>query len=252
MALPTLPAGLRRGALPWLLAIAAAGLILSASLADSVRLPALCGSLSLAAIGHQALLEVSITSPGLLAASWLVMLVAMMPPVLVQPVMHIRHRSPARRRWRALGLFAAGYAGIWMAAGLLLVPAGVLLRIVAPAAAAPVAALLLALAWSGSPAGQAARNRCHRLYRIAPFGRPADRDALRHGLLTGTFCAAACWPWMLLPMVVDGWHMAAMIVVAMILIAERAAPGARVAWRIPPVFQMLAALGRPQKVVGSW
>jgi len=38
----------------------------------------------------------------------------------------------------------------------------------------------------------------------------------------------------------------------MILIAERAAPGARVAWRTPPVFQMLAALGRPQKVVGSW
>jgi predicted metal-binding membrane protein len=238
--------------MPWLLAISAAGLALSLSLAASVRLPALHASLGLSAVGHHASPEASLASPGSMATSWFVMLVAMMPPLLVQPVMHIRHRSPARRRWRALGLFAAGYAGLWMATGLLLVPAGGLLRSSAPGPAGPALALLIALAWSASPLGQAARNGCHRLYRIAPFGRPADRDALRHGFLTGTFCAATCWPWMLLPMVAEGWHMAAMLAVAIILIAERAAPGARAAWRIPPGFAMLAALGRSQKVVGSW
>lgn len=238
--------------MPWLLAIAAVGLALSQSLAESVRLPGLCGSLALAAVGHEALLDASLTSPVSMAGSWFVMLVAMMPPVLVQPVMHIRHRSPARRRLRALGLFAAGYGAVWMTAGLLLVPAGVVLRIVAPATAAPALALLLALAWSGSPAGQAARNRCHRLYRIAPFGRPADRDAFGHGILTGTFCAAACWPWMLLPMVTEGWHLPVMVSVAVILVVERAAPGAPAAWRTPPIVRRLATLASPQKVVGTW
>src|SRR5580704_14018519 len=56
--------------------------------------------------------------PASLAASWVLMLVAMMAPVLIPPIRHIRLRSFRRRRARSILLFVAGYAAIWMAFGI--------------------------------------------------------------------------------------------------------------------------------------
>src|SRR5271157_5289850 len=52
--------------------------------------------------------------PAALAASWLLMLVAMMAPVLIPHLRHIRQRSFRRRRARATALFVAGYGALWM------------------------------------------------------------------------------------------------------------------------------------------
>src|SRR5947209_5014128 len=49
-------------------------------------------------------------------ASWALMLIAMMAPVLIPPLWHVRLRSFAARRWRSMSLFVAAYAAVWMTA----------------------------------------------------------------------------------------------------------------------------------------
>jgi predicted metal-binding membrane protein len=240
-----------RGPFPWLAGLALAGLLATAFLAEGpVSLPGICGSLSLAITLDAALLAARLLSPGALLFAWLLMLVAMMPPLLVQPVVHIWHSSLAARRSRALALFAFGYASVWVAAGGLLIPGAVMLRIAAPGGGAAVA-VAIAIVWSCSPAAQAARNRCHRVYRLAPFGLVADRDCLGHGARTGLACAAACWPWMLVPMTIHSFHVGTMLVAALVLFAERLAPSRPPRWQWPPALEVLGGLLRAQKVFGK-
>src|SRR6187399_538367 len=99
-----------RGPLPWLAGLALAGLLASATLAAGpASLPGLCGSLGLAATANIALLIARLASPGALLFAWLLMVLAMMPPLLAQQVIHVWHSSLAARRSRALALFALGY-----------------------------------------------------------------------------------------------------------------------------------------------
>jgi predicted metal-binding membrane protein len=240
-----------RGPLPWLAGLALAGMIASAALASGpMSLPGFCGSFGLSATLDTAFLVAQLSSPGALLLAWLLMLVAMMPPLLAQPVVHVWHSSLAARRPRALALFALGYASVWMAMAGVLIPGAIALRLAASDKAA-VLALALALAWSCSPTAQAARNRCHRVYRLAPFGLAADRDCFGHGWRTGLVCAAACWPWMLVPMTVDGLHLGVMPAVTLILLAERIAPPRPPRWRWPPAFEILGRLLPAQKVFGK-
>jgi predicted metal-binding membrane protein len=71
--------------------------------------------------------------PASLAAGWGLMLVAMMAPALILPISHVRLQSFKRRRARAIVLFVAGYATIWMVVGGVLLAgtlaAGLLARI---------------------------------------------------------------------------------------------------------------------------
>lgn len=188
-------------------------------------------------------------SPAATAAGWLVMLVAMMPPLLLEPVGHVWYSSQQRRRIRALLLFGLAYTAVWFTLAFILLPAAILLRLAA-SDAAPLAAIALAVAWSASPPAQSARNRCHRLPAITPFGRAADRDCLRQGVASGLACAATCWPWMLVPMTFDGFHVAAMAAAGIVLFAERVAPPQRAAWQLPPFLSVLVSLRPPQKVLG--
>src|SRR5256885_10755479 len=66
------------------------------------------------------------------------MVLAMMPLLALRQVRHAMRSSVARRRLLAAGLLLAGYALVWMAAGLVMVPLAALLH----AAAHP--ALILA------------------------------------------------------------------------------------------------------------
>jgi predicted metal-binding membrane protein len=168
----------------------------------------------------------------------------MMPPLVAQPVSHVWQSSFRARRARAAALFGLSYAAMWVAAGLALVPAAIVLMAVLPGAPALLAALLMVLLWSASPPAQAARNRCHRVRRIGAFGRAADLDCLAQGVVTGRDCIAACWPWMILPMTAGIMHVAAMLAVTLVLFAERLSPAGPVRWRIPPAWEAVAALRR--------
>jgi predicted metal-binding membrane protein len=155
-----------------------------------------------------------------LAVGWALMLAAMMAPLLIAPVRHVRERSFARRRARAVGLFVAGYAAIWMGAGAWLLALGPAVRLVAPELSVSLV-IVVAVVWQLSPAKQRCLNRGHAHPELAAFGTDADIDALGFGLTHGVWCVGSCWALMLLPLLVSRGHVAAMAAVALWLLAER-------------------------------
>jgi predicted metal-binding membrane protein len=171
-------------------------------------------------------------SPATLASCWALMIAAMMFPLLVAPLQHVRNRSFARRRTRAMLLFVTGYAAVWMTTGVGLQATALALRWVAPP---PLACLTLAAAtavmWHISPAKQWCLNRCHRRPHLAAFGAAADHDAFDFGLWLGASCAGACWALMLLTLLVGNSHVLWMIAVTLFVFAERLESPASLAWR---------------------
>jgi predicted metal-binding membrane protein len=217
---------------------------------SDVTLPAFCSagtSMPLSASFDVALM---FNSPAQFASGWALMLAAMMPPLIAAPLRHVRDRSFARRRARAMLLFAAGYAAVWMAAGLLLQALALAARWAAPAPLACLGlAAAIALLWQVSPAKQWCLNRCHRQPPLAAFGAAADRGAFTFGLMNGASCAGACWALMLLPLCVGAGHVLAMIVVTLFVVAERLESPAPLAWRrrgIGKALRIIAAQARMQ------
>ena len=204
-----------------------------------VSIPAFCGAWLSAALlrdGSGFDQWLLLNPPTLLSLAWLGMLLAMMPPLLRQPAAYLWQRSLSRRRWRAIAMFAAGYFAIWMLAGAVLLALAFGLQTWAAGRIVPlgIGALALALLWQAAPARQHALNRCHHQPRIAAFGWRADRDVLRYAATHAGWCVAACWAWMLLPLLLAGAaHLAAMLVVTILLAFERTRPARPARWRWP-------------------
>jgi predicted metal-binding membrane protein len=170
--------------------------------------------------------------PAALAAGWLLMLVAMMAPVLIPHVRHIRQRSFRRRRARSTALFVAGYGAIWMAVGAVALAIELAVKLFAAQSYLPAAGvLLLASVWQFSPIKQRCLNRCHANTELAAFGSAADLDALRFGLRHGIWCAASCWALMLFPMLLPQGHVVAMVAVALLIFSERLERPMPPSWR---------------------
>ena len=161
---------------------------------------------------------------GVSAAAWMLMLAAMMPPLISGAIHHLWTRSLKRRRWRAITLFVCGYAFVWMTAGWLLALGVSRLVVAAPAWGIGTAAVLLAALWQLTPAKQRCLNRCHARPPLSAFGLAADRDAVRYGLAAGGWCLGSCWALMLVPVAMGSAHLAAMILVAVVMVAERQGP----------------------------
>ena len=241
---------LRTTPAPALMAVSGAGFISLAISPPATPGLSLCGSLSSVTLADLSPLVMDGHTLSILGVAWLAMVMAMMPLLALRQVRHAMRSSVARRRQWAAVLLLSGYALVWMAAGLVMVPMAALLHAAAhPALILPCIAL--AVLWSASPAGTRAHNACHRLYPVAASGPTANRDSLRHGLRTGVSCATACWPWMLVPFAFPAaWHLPVMAVAAVLLFVERTGPSLRPAWRLPYVLRRLlhskprASLGR--------
>ena len=161
-------------------------------------------------------------APASLALGWALMLAAMMAPLLVAPIRHVRDRSFARRRARAVALFAAGYFAIWMAAGAVLLASSLAIRQAAPESSAPLAlAVVIAIIWQFSPAKQRCLNRGHAHPQLPAFGRAADIGAFCFGFVHGIWCAGSCWALMLLPLLISRGHLVAMAAATLWLLGER-------------------------------
>lgn len=164
----------------------------------------------------------AMNAPASFAARWGLMLVAMMSPALILPIEHLRLRSFRHRRARAVALFVAGYAAIWMAVGCVLLAGVMAVGFWAPDSYLPAAGvILLVIVWQLSPVKQRCLNRCHSHAELAAFGAAADLDALRFGASHGVWCAGSCWALMLSPMLLSREHVAAMAVVAVLTLSER-------------------------------
>jgi hypothetical protein len=217
----------------WCTMAAVTSLVLSAYLPMQASLSAYCGALSAVPFGEW-ITVLAPLAPLKLLAGWCLMLVAMMTPLAADPLRHAWFASlPPRRGWAVL-LCSGGYFAVWilMAPTIIVISWG--LRTVG-AWAMPVA-IAAALAWSFSPWSQHARNRCHRLLRIGAHGFRANGECLGQGMYSGAMCVAVCWPWMLVPMVANGYaHVLSMIGVSLWLTVERILPPRAPGWRWPPV-----------------
>lgn len=232
---------------PWplLFATAGLGLTLSAYGAEHAMLPAFCGAgaarLLLASGWSDALVwEFALNPPGRLLADWALMLLAMMPPLLAAPLMHVWWSSLPRRRVFASAHFAFGYAAVWMMAGPILIGIALLLQLVAGEGTLAFAgALLIATVWSASPWQRIALNRGHRLSRVGLFGWAASRECLTYGAVHAVWCIASCWAWMLVALAAGRWHIPAMMLAGLVMLGERLAAPERPRWRLPAFLSLL-------------
>lgn len=207
-----------------LLVASAAGWVLLIGYSFVSPLAAICISGSridhVIAAHFQAALTVA--EPAMLLLSWLTMLLAMMPPLLAVPLMHIWRRSLTTRRLRAITLFILGYAIAWIGAGSILGGLAVVLGSIGLVAGVPALAMavILALLWQTTPIKQISMNRCHVQPPLAAFGPRADTDVLQYGLKYSLWCVGACWALMLLPLVANGllhWPVMAAVMLASVI-----------------------------------
>jgi predicted metal-binding membrane protein len=209
-----------------LLLLSALAWVLLAVEPNVIRMPA---HNSVAMPMPMAMAPVSFTS---LALGWTLMLTAMMLPLLIAPVRHLRDRSFTHRRARAIALFLTSYGAIWMAAGVLLLAPTLAVRHIISGSWMPLALVaLIAVVWQFSPIKQRCLNRNHAHTELAAFGWPADLDALRFGWKHGVWCFGSCWALMLLPMLISPGHIAVMAAVTLWLFAERLERPAPPQWR---------------------
>lgn len=167
------------------------------------------------------------------SAGWLLMVVAMMTPLSLQPLLHIRISSFSDRRWRSTALFLMAYVAIWLAAG----GASKLLELILnrglqDASHQAAVAALIACLWQVSPLKQQCLNRCHAHRSLSAFGRMADIDALRFGLEHGIWCVGSCWALMLFAGSLSQWHISGMLLVALLMYCERMDPPTTPCWKL--------------------
>lgn len=170
--------------------------------------------------------------PGSLLMGWAAMVVAMMSPVLIAPICHIRLRSFTDRRGRAVTLFLFVYVVFWMALGSILLAMRLATTVFLPQSYLPWAGVgLVAVVWQFSPIKQRCLNRCHAHGDLSAFGLAADFDALRFGMTHGIWCAGSCWALMLFPMLLPYGHVVAMAAVAIMIFSERLEEPRHPCWR---------------------
>ncbi|MBI2686249.1 MAG: DUF2182 domain-containing protein [Acidobacteria bacterium] len=126
---------------------------------------------------------------------WLLMVVAMMFPFVLDTVRHVAEFSLWSRRHRAIALFLTGYLAPWLVLGVMV---SVLRRFDwAHHGLSTAAAFVLAAFWLRTSLRRRAEVACHRRFPLAPEGWRANRDALRFGSAIGVSCLASCWPLMI-------------------------------------------------------
>ena len=210
----------RRGLDGWLVLLATASLVAWSMLAfggSTLMLPALCSASAWPVMPLSASFDSALVfnAPARLAWGWALMLAAMMLPLVVAPLRHVRERSFARRRTRAMLLFVLGYLAVWMAAGMVLQVAAVVALWTVPLPLMWLAvALAVAVLWQVSPAKQWCLNRCHRKPALAAFEPAADHDAFRFGLANG-----AAWEYIFRVLTEEGTMRAANWIQAFLLMA---------------------------------
>lgn len=221
-------AGLRSAGFRWAIAPAMLAWTMLALKVDAGQGLEICFGAepgTLGAIGAALRAKLAQINPVLVAADWLLMVVAVMLPLALPAIAHVAARSYLHRRMRSLALFTFGFGLIWFLSGGLAVPA----LLVADAAIdstglgrwGGVIGCAVAALWQVTPAKARAVRRCHFRPSVPAVGWTADLGALTYGLGHGWRCLRSCLAVMVPPML-GGQHLLVMAVLAPLLLAERA------------------------------
>ena len=186
---------------------------------------------------------------GFFISTWVVMMAAMMLPAITPMVATFREMRPGGQAGRAAGtttFFVAAYLAVWTAAGLIgyaILTAG---RSLAGGVFAwhqggrgtVVAVLVLAAAYQLTPGKRDCLSRC-RASRT--FLRERWRDgrdgALLMGIKHGVWCVGCCWGLMAVLFALGAMSVAWMVLIAVLIAAERLLP-----WRRAATISAAAAL----------
>ena len=181
---------------------------------------AVCGGAA-SAVGS---LSISLTMNSLsaFAAGWALMLLAMMSPLVVPEIDHVRFTNfgtpPGAIDCALRGRLRRSSDGVRSRSdGRRIGGAGAGAGCYIPATVAG----LLACVWQVSPYKQWCLNKCHDNRPLRVFGVEADLDAFRFGWTRGVWCAASCSAAMLISMLLPEGHLAAMAAVAILAYCER-------------------------------
>lgn len=145
--------------------------------------------------------------------NWVLMVIAMMFPLLNEPIRHVAFS--VRRRDRMFGIFwfLFGYTIVWTAVGALALLLQLFLKI-----NATFFLLAAALIWFPDRAIQ--MTRCSQTMPIRIQGRELHSDSLLFGLKIGLTCLKLCWaPMMALSLAHH--NLIVMCLVTIVLIFER-------------------------------
>lgn len=238
-------AQLRSGFLPYLFLIGAAAYTILAITSFGGTVVALCGRVSVqAAWGYLSAMPWSLGF-GPLATDWGLMIIAMMTPLVSVQIARIIWCSRPNPCAIAIIAFLFAYWLVWIATSVFLIPLAFALTSALGSGLTSVVTIAMALIYSSSPAAQRARNRCHKTNPVPAFGFGILTKSAQSGMATGTNCAAVCWPWMLVPITIQSYHLLAMMFVGIFLFFDRIAPAAQPLWRLAPGLETVLGFYRP-------
>ena len=182
-------------------------------------------------------LTVGMAAP-LFLAMWVAMMVAMMFPAAA-PMILAFERSQARKRAEGgefipTWLFVAPYVAVWFAFGLLGYGSALVFENLAGHSTwaadnmSRIAGGFLVAAgiYQRSPLKRVCLSRCRSpLSFMLSYWRDGRGGALNMGLRHGLYCLGCCWVLFLLLFPIGVMNVAAMVVVAALVFAEKALPG---------------------------
>ncbi|GAA4866623.1 DUF2182 domain-containing protein [Actinomycetospora straminea] len=192
------------------------------------------------AAGHQEHGHATTTSVAIALAGWALMVLAMMLPPALPLVGLLGGLLTGRgRAARRLGALAA-FVGIWVAVGAVLVSGAAVLRVTL-ADASPVTTtrlaggvVLLAGLYQFTPVKNACLTACRtpRWFALRLWGRRGPTgDAITIAGAYGVSCVGCCWALMVLCLGTGALALPVMVVLAVVMAAERLLPGGRVVAR---------------------
>jgi hypothetical protein len=165
------------------------------------------GTVVLQAGEHQGHAHHSLSFP-LEFLNWGLMVVAMMVPLMLEPLRWVAFQSFRDRRHRAVLLFLLGFLVPWLGVGV----GAAWLRTLdwSHNPLLPSGMFALAALWVLVPVRMQALVSCHLTVPLAPSGWPADRDCLRVSLRLGASCVVTCG-FLMLACVLTGHNLLAML-----------------------------------------
>jgi len=175
-------------------------------------------------------------APVAFAGAWTLMMAAMMLPSLVpagRAVADFAARTENRWARSAVVPFATGYLLVWVVVGLGgagLLAAGRAAGIAVHGRAATAGVLLAAALYELTPAKEGCLRRCrHPLGLVVTHWRPGLAGVARIGAVHGAWCAACCWALMAGLLALGAMNMGWMLLVAVLVAAQKLLPWERVA-----------------------
>ncbi|WP_455920896.1 copper chaperone [Pseudomonas putida] len=161
---------------------------------------------------------------GAFSAAVGLMLVAMMAPALQGPLSHLWEQARPYRRGPVILLFLAGYFGVWLvASALLLIAAQLLMSLAGSQWLAALLALAGGMGWQLSGVKARCLTHCDARVSATRSHLGVTFEPFAVGVIHGLWCAATCWPVMLVALCVPSAHLPVMIAGAIAIGYERRA-----------------------------